>query len=236
MNVNIQCPHCKNPIELVDLQLQQEITCLACGSSFRMEDTSTAGWAPARSTVGRFEIIEEVGHGGFGTVYRARDPQLDRTIAIKVPRRGNIGDQPQDLDRFLREARSVAQLRHASIVSVHEVGAAEGMPYLVSEFVEGVTLADYLSGRSITFPQAARLIAEVAEALHYAHGLGVVHRDVKPSNIMLEADAEPLSLKPRLMDFGLAKRDAGPENCRSAARRACCSTRSCMMNPATPEA
>src|SRR5581483_11229060 len=125
-----------------------------------------------------------VGQGAFGTVYKARDPELDRTVAIKVPRAGNLAG-PQDLDRFLREARSVAQLRHPSIVTVHEVGQTDGVPYLVSDFVQGVTLTDLLSARRLGFREAAELIASVADALQYAHERGVVHRDVKPSNIMI---------------------------------------------------
>jgi WD40 repeat protein/tRNA A-37 threonylcarbamoyl transferase component Bud32 len=204
MNIHLHCPHCKNPIELVKLDPNQEVTCTACGSSFRLEDISTTGWSPGGRPIGRFEIVAEVGHGGFGTVFKARDPKLDRTVAIKVPRRGNIGDQPQDLDRFLREARSVAQLRHSSIVTVYEVGTLEDTPYLVSDFIEGVTLADLLTARRPTPREAAKLIADVAEALHYAHQQGVVHRDIKPSNIMIRPDGTPV-----VMDFGLAKREAG---------------------------
>jgi WD40 repeat protein/tRNA A-37 threonylcarbamoyl transferase component Bud32 len=217
MNMHLHCPHCKNPIELVDLQPGQEVTCTACGSSFRLENLSTTGSTPAGSRVGRFVIVEEVGHGGFGTVYKARDPQLDRMVAVKVPRRSNIGDKPQDLERFIREARSVAQLRHTSIASVYEVGTAnlpgtplggeassETIPYLVTDFIQGVTLADILTARRPPPREAAKLIAEVAETLHYAHQQGVVHRDVKPSNIMIRPDGSPV-----LMDFGLAKRDAG---------------------------
>lgn len=177
---------------------------MACGSSFRLENVSTTGWTPGGTMVGRFELVEEVGHGGFGTVYKARDPQLDRIIALKVPRRSNIGDKPQDLERFIREARSVAQLRHASIASVHEVGTQDDTPYLVSDFIEGVTLADLLTARRPAPREAAKLIADVAEALHYAHQQGVVHRDIKPSNIMIRPDGSPV-----VMDFGLAKRDAG---------------------------
>ena len=139
----------------------------------------------------------------FGTVYKAHDPQLDRIVAVKVPRVGNLPDG-QDLDRFLREARSTAQLRHPAIVPVHEVGQQEGTPYLVNDFVEGVTLADRLTSGGFPHREAAELIAGMAEALDYAHQHGIVHRDVKPSNIMIRTDGTPV-----IMDFGLAKRAAG---------------------------
>src|SRR5262249_39789388 len=141
--------------------------------------------------------------GAFGTVYMARDPELDRTIAVKVPRLAELpgGD---DLERFLREARSVAQLRHPGIVPVHEVGQAGGVPFLVSAFVLGTTLADRLTARRPTFREAAELIAKLADALQYAHEHGVVHRDVKPSNVLIGEGGTP-----HLTDFGLAKRDAG---------------------------
>jgi hypothetical protein len=97
--------------------------------------------------LGKYELLDSVGQGAFGTVYKARDAELDRVVAIKVPRAGNLAG-PQELDRFLREARSVAQLRHPSIVPVHDVGQMDGVPYLVSDFVEGVTLSDLLSART----------------------------------------------------------------------------------------
>jgi len=129
---------------------------------------------------GRFEILEAVGSGGFGTVFKARDAELDRTVAIKLPRAGNLGDG-SDVERFLRESRSVAQLRHDSIVSIHEVGQQDGLPYLVSDFVEGSTLGEVLQARTFGHREAAELVAQVGDALHYAHEHGVVHRDVKPS-------------------------------------------------------
>jgi tetratricopeptide (TPR) repeat protein/tRNA A-37 threonylcarbamoyl transferase component Bud32 len=203
--MHLLCPHCRTTIERAELPAADDILCPACGSSFRVEPGSTTGWTLAGSgtTVGRFEVLSEVGAGAFGTVYLARDPELNRTVALKVPRAGNLANAAER-ERFLREARSAAQLRHPSIVAIHEVGQHEGVPFLVSDFVRGVTLADLLSARRPAPAEAARLVAAVAEALHYAHQCGVVHRDVKPSNIMLGEDSTPY-----LMDFGLARRDGG---------------------------
>src|SRR5712692_5011105 len=202
--MHILCPHCRNPIEIVKLSPREEIVCPSCGSSFHVETGSTTGSErTAGQKLGKFEVLETIGQGAFGTVYKARDTELDRVVAVKVPRAGNLAG-PQDLDRFLREARSVAQLRHPSIVSVHEVGEADGVPYLVSDFVQGMTLTDLLSARRPGYRAAAELAATVADALHYAHEQGVVHRDVKPSNILVGDDGAP-----HVMDFGLAKREAG---------------------------
>jgi tRNA A-37 threonylcarbamoyl transferase component Bud32 len=204
VNIHVLCPHCRNPIELVGLA-SDEVVCPSCGSTFRLERESTAPWSPrgGQRRLGRFELIETVGMGAFGTVYKARDPQLDRVVAIKVPRAGNIATD-EDRDRFLREGRSVAQLRHPGIVSVHEVGKHEEVPYLVSDFVRGLTLSDFLTARRPGPREAARLVAEVAETLQYAHDRGIVHRDVKSSNILLDDEN-----RPHVMDFGLAKREAG---------------------------
>jgi tRNA A-37 threonylcarbamoyl transferase component Bud32 len=202
--MHLLCPHCHNPIEGVTLTPRQEIACPSCGSSFQVELGSTTGFVPHKGQkLGKFELIDTLGQGAFGTVYLARDPQLDRVVAIKVPRAGNLPDG-KDLDRFLREARSVAQLRHPAIVPVHEVGQADGVPYLVCEFVAGVTLDDRLTDRAPSFRDSAHMVAVLADALQYAHEHGIVHRDVKPSNIMLGEDGTP-----HLMDFGLARREAG---------------------------
>jgi tRNA A-37 threonylcarbamoyl transferase component Bud32 len=126
-------------------------------------------------------------------------------VAIKIPRAGSLASK-DDVARFLREARSAAQLEHPGIVSLHETGQDDdGTFYLVEEFVPGKTLASVLGecDRPLTFRQAAELIAAVADALDYAHRHGVIHRDVKPSNILLDAEG-----RPHLMDFGLAKREA----------------------------
>ena len=199
------CPHCQISIETIQSSPSEEIVCPSCGSSLRVENESTTGLyrGSGAATLGRFELLQLAGAGAFGTVYKARDSKLDRIVAVKVPRRGKLTEKA-DHDRFLREARSAAQLRHPSIVPVHEVGEVDGVPYLVSDFVEGVTLSDWLSAQEPTPKKAAAMAIAVAEALAYAHERGVVHRDVKPSNIMLQANGSP-----QLMDFGLARREAG---------------------------
>src|SRR5262249_43816672 len=196
-------PSCATPVEVVGSAA--EVVGPACGSTFRLERESTASWGLRgdQRRLGRFELIEAVGVGAFGTVYKARDPQLDRVVAIKVPRAGSLATDG-DRDRFLREARSVAQVSHAGIVPVHQGREHEGLPYLVSDFVVGLTLADLLTGRRPAPREAAGLVAELAEALQYAHGRGVIHRDIKPSNVLIDEAG-----RPHLMDFGLAKREAG---------------------------
>jgi WD40 repeat protein/tRNA A-37 threonylcarbamoyl transferase component Bud32 len=201
--MQILCPHCQSSLELTDADAASEIHCPSCGSSFHLERQTTADFKSlASQKLGKFALLETLGQGAFGTVYLAHDPELDRQVAIKVPRRGLLSEGTE-LDRFLREARSVAQLRHPSIVEIHEVGQADGLPYLVCAFVKGVTLADMLSARRLRSRDAAELAAALADALDYAHEHGVVHRDVKPANIMVDDKGQP-----RVMDFGLAKREA----------------------------
>jgi WD40 repeat protein/tRNA A-37 threonylcarbamoyl transferase component Bud32 len=200
--MHITCPQCQNTLTL-DGNGTSDVICPSCGSSIRLPPgTSTTPYVAGPGLVGRFEVLVEVGSGAFGTVYKARDPKLDRVIALKLPRAGQAPDGER-LERFLREARSAAQLRHPAIVPIHEVGQHDGVPYIVSEFVQGLTLSDMLTARRPGFREAAELIARLADALEYAHGQGVVHRDVKPSNVLLSEDGTAF-----LTDFGLAKRDA----------------------------
>jgi tetratricopeptide (TPR) repeat protein/tRNA A-37 threonylcarbamoyl transferase component Bud32 len=213
----IRCPHCHNPIQLVDTQ-SDEVLCPGCGSTFRVCDSRpTATISPMRP-LGKFQLLERVGLGAFGAVWRARDTELDRIVALKIPHSGLL-TAPTDLERFHREARAAAQLRHPGIVTVHEVATLEGLPTIVEDFIEGVPLKDLLHVRRPTFREAAALLAETAEALDYAHEMGLVHRDIKPANIMVEYDRPRLGEegadeeaarrtgRPRIMDFGLALRD-----------------------------
>jgi tRNA A-37 threonylcarbamoyl transferase component Bud32 len=201
--VRLNCPHCHNPIELV-VERQEEVVCPSCGSSFHLDAGRTQTWSKDKlPMLGKFSLLSRIGFGAFGTVYKAFDTELKRSVALKIPRSGMLA-AVEDEDRFLREARNAAQLRHSGIVPVFEVGHSEQFPYIVSELVEGTTLADALTGRKFGFREAAELVQQLAEALDYSHKQGVVHRDLKPSNIMLGADDAP-----RIMDFGLAKREAG---------------------------
>src|SRR5262249_39936325 len=151
-------------------------------------------------------LLERVGVGAFGAVWKARDPKLDRIVALKILHSG-LGTDEAEMQRFGREARATAQLRHPGIVTVHEVLTLDGLPVLVSDFVRGVTLKDFLEVRRLTFRESAQLVAELAEALDYAHGMGVVHRDIKPANVMREAGGGGGLGRRLLMDFGLALRD-----------------------------
>jgi serine/threonine protein kinase len=186
--MSVSCPNCDNTIDVSPAQDTDEVSCATCGSSFRLDRTRTAAWTPTpkQRQLGKFLLLDRVGVGAFGSVFKARDTELDRIVAIKVPHAIPLGDSASDGDRFFREARSVAQLRHPAIVSVHEVGQHEGIPFLVEDFVDGVTLADLMTGPRLPPRQVAELVAAIADALQYAHERGVVHRDVKPSNIMLE--------------------------------------------------
>jgi serine/threonine protein kinase/WD40 repeat protein len=201
--MHIRCPHCHQQIELIQDDLAAEVVCSQCGSSFSLisGDTETRDHAKRR-TLGQFELLERVGIGKFGEVWKARDTQLDRIVAVKVPRKGQL--ERSEAEAFLREARAAAQLSHPNIVAVHEAGRDGESLYIVSDFVQGANLHEWLTARRLTPREAAELCAKIADALAHAHAAGVVHRDLKPGNIMLDAAGDP-----HITDFGLAKREAG---------------------------
>ncbi|WP_182871049.1 serine/threonine-protein kinase [Rhodopirellula sp. JC639] len=201
--LQIRCPHCRHPINLVDDAQIDDLVCDSCGSSFSLIGSKeTMSHSLASESIDRFSLIEMVGVGAFGTVYKAKDATLDRVVAIKLPRKAQLSGE--ESAKFIREARAAAQLKHPNIVAVHEVGRDGDRLFIVADFVDGISLADWLIGFQSTQRETATLLTKVARAVHYAHENGVIHRDLKPSNIMLDRNGEPF-----VMDFGLAKREAG---------------------------
>jgi serine/threonine protein kinase/Tol biopolymer transport system component len=153
---------------------------------------------PAGSRLGPYEILAPLGAGGMGEVYRAKDPRLDRTVAIKVLA-AHRSSSPEVRQRFEREAKTISQLSHPHICAIYDVGHQDGTDYLVMELLEGQTLADRLARGPLPLDQALRFGTEIADALDVAHRQGIVHRDLKPGNLMLTSSGV------KILDFGLAK-------------------------------
>src|SRR5713226_2212088 len=148
--------------------------------------------------LGPYEIQSPLGAGGMGEVYRAKDTRLDRTVAVKILP-AHLSDNPEAKQRFEREARAISSLNHPHICTLHDVGHQDGTDYLVMEFLEGETLADRLRKGPLPLQQVLKYGIEIGAGLEKAHRTGVVHRDLKPGNIMLTKPGA------KLMDFGLAK-------------------------------
>jgi serine/threonine protein kinase len=152
----------------------------------------------AGSRLGPYEILSPLGAGGMGEVYRARDTRLERTVAIKVLS-SHLSASPEIRQRFEREAKTISQLSHPHICALHDVGREGDVEYLVMEYLEGETLADRLLKGPLPLEQTLRYGIQIADALDKAHRQGVVHRDLKPGNVMLTKTGV------KLLDFGLAK-------------------------------
>jgi tetratricopeptide (TPR) repeat protein/serine/threonine protein kinase len=172
------------------------------GTRFGPMEHSTARETKLLESIGRYRVKKLLGSGGFGRVYLAHDETLTRDVAVKVPHTDLVSNR-EAAEAYLTEARTAAKLDHANIVPVYDVGNTDEIPcFFVSKYVEGENLARRLERERLSFTESAELVAQVAEALHHAHTHSVVHRDVKPGNIMLDKKGKPF-----VVDFGLALRD-----------------------------
>ncbi len=204
-NMTRQCPQCGAPVSAGAL----EGLCPACllrqGAS---AETATQGGSapfepPDIAEIARLfpqlEIVAFIGKGGMGAVYKARQPALDRIVALKILPPQAAGG-PQFAGRFAREARALARLNHPNIVSVHDFGQVNGMPFFVMEFVDGLNLREMERAGQLTPREALQIVPQICEALQFAHDEGVVHRDIKPENILLDKKG-----RVKIADFGIAK-------------------------------
>jgi serine/threonine protein kinase len=199
--LQVRCPQCHECCAVPDDEATAEILC-DCGTKFSLAIEKTKPYIPNQKMIGQFQVIDHLGSGGFGDVWLAKDTILDRLVAVKVARADCF--DTSDADIFFREARAAAQLKHPNIVSVHEVGRDGEKLFIVSAFIRGATLGEHLADKRFSAREAAELCATLADGLHHAHESGVVHRDLKPPNIILDLDGVP-----HIADFGHAKRDKG---------------------------
>src|SRR5262249_22560409 len=153
----------------------------------------------AGGELGSYEVLSALGSGGMGEVYRARDPKLNRSIAIKILPEATAAD-PERRARFEREAQSIAALNHPNIVTIHSVEDAEGVLFLTMELVEGKPLGDVMGKGGVPLARLLQLAIPLADAVSAAHQKGITHRDLKPANVMVTADG-----RVKVLDFGLAK-------------------------------
>lgn len=179
----------------------------AASDTGKQPDRHSLSPVPTRlPAIAGYEVLAHINSGGMGSVYKARDLKLDRLVAIKLPRR-ELVDDADGRERFLREARSAAKLRHPNICPIHEIGEVEGCPYIAMGFIAGPTLRERTQRLPPTARAAAEVIARLARAVEDAHQHGVVHRDIKPANVLIESE----SGEPILTDFGLAMELAGAD-------------------------
>jgi serine/threonine-protein kinase len=199
------CPECGERAEPVTLPAGEAPTASVqpAGHATTAEATPTGNrpWP----TLPGYELLDIAGRGGMGVVYRARQTGLNRIVAVKVLIAGAHAG-PRELARFRAEAEAVGKLRHPNIVAVHDAGTADGIPYLTLEYVEGGNLARKAAGRPQPPAEAARLVETLARAVEAAHAAGILHRDLKPGNVLLTPDGTP-----KITDFGLSKRLDGDE-------------------------
>ena len=199
------CPKCSSTISedapggLCSHCLMQFVAMSTGGADFPSGDRSPPELETIRAAFPQLEILELIGQGGMGAVYKARQPKLDRTVALKIlPIR--LAREPLFADRFEREGRLLARLNHPNIVGVYDFGQSNGHYYLIMEYVDGVNLRQAFASARFTPQQALSVIPKICEALQFAHDEGVLHRDIKPENILLDTKG-----RVKIADFGIAK-------------------------------
>ena len=165
-----------------------------------MDGNQTRPYLAQQKWLGEFELLEEIGRGGMGVVYRARQLKLDRVVALKMILSGRLANA-EDLLRFRTEAEAAGRLQHPNIVAVYDINEVDGNHYFTMELVQGMSLAQRLAQGPLPDRQAAQYVRKIAQAMHYAHEQGILHRDMKPSNILIDAQDDV-----HITDFGLAKR------------------------------
>lgn len=217
-SASVPCQICKNSTYSFEKKSSEKILCTSClllnksnptygidraEVAQKMELLETFFTPKKTGMVGQiwdgYKIIEELGRGGMGVVYKAFQMALSRTVALKVIRDAQSSNKKR-IQRFLREARALATLRHPCIVNIYDIGTQEGQYYFTMDFISGRPLTSLIHEKELTPQQGARLIRDIAYALDYAHGQGIVHRDLKPPNILITPEGKPV-----VMDFGLAK-------------------------------
>jgi eukaryotic-like serine/threonine-protein kinase len=178
-------------------------TMATCGKYTRSSKNTTSMAKERSRRIGKYEVLKHIGIGGMGAVYQAVDTELDRPVALKVLR-PEIAAKQNMLDRFRREAKAAARLRHENIVAIYDVGEAGGTHYLALEFVDGIDLHEYIGTKGKLSPEEAKqIIIQAARALEHVHKQGIVHRDIKPSNFLIARQNERLVVK--MTDLGLAR-------------------------------
>src|SRR5262245_22295384 len=212
MATESKCPHCGKPVPPTALQGICPECMLKAGLAAETREIGPGGTIVTKPNpqqpprveeiathFPQFEILQCLGRGGMGVVYKARQKSLDRIVALKIlaPEKEKA---PQFAERFSREAKTLAKLNHPNIVTVHDFGETNGMFYLVMEFVDGVNLRQLLRERRLSPEEALAIVPPVCQALQFAHDQGIVHRDIKPENLLLDRQS-----RVKIADFGIAK-------------------------------